>query len=174
MEPLHCLKCHGWGHLACNCLAAFDMCGICTQHHRVDTCKNTARLHCVSCGAVGHASWARACPVFQRKCNEMNDCLEDNNMPYFPTAELWMQMREPPKVVYVIPPPPRPSQHSWNNNGMTQSTLPWKTAGTSTRGAPPSSQQLPWQAQNDNSGVEGLSPMPHPHEWHTPTGTHKD
>ena len=65
-EPLHCLKCHGWGHLAHDCSATFDTCSTCTQHHRADTCKNMAWPHCVSCGTVEHASWARACPVFQR------------------------------------------------------------------------------------------------------------
>ena len=163
-EPLRCLKCHSWGHLAHDCSATFNTCSTCTQRHRMDTCKNTAQPHCVSCSTAGHASWARACPVFQWKCNEMNDHLEDNNMPYFPTAELWMQVREPPKVVYVIPPPPRSAQHSGNNNRMAQSTLPWKTAGASTRGAPPLSQQLPQQARNDNSGPKGPSPTPHPHE----------
>ena len=64
-EPLHCLKCHGWGHMARNCSAASDMCGTCAQHHRTDTCKNSARPHCVSCCTAGHASWDRACPVFQ-------------------------------------------------------------------------------------------------------------
>ena len=163
-EPLYCLKCHGWGHLAHNCSATFDTCGTCAQCHRTDTCKNMAQPHCMSCGTVGHASWARACPVFQQKCNEMNNHLEDNNMLYFPTAELWMQVREPPKVVYVMPPLPQPAQHSRNNNGMTQSTLPWKTVSATTRGAPPSLQQPPRQAQNDNSGLEGLPPTTHPHE----------
>ena len=163
-EPLRCLKCHGWGHLARDCSAAFDTCGTCAQCHRTDTCKNTARPHCVSCGTVGHASCARACLVFQRKCNKMNDRLEDNNMPYFPTAEPWTQVSEPPKVVYVMPPPPRPAQHSWNNNGMTQSTLPWKTAGAAARGMPPSSQQPPRQARNNNSEHEGPLPTPLPHE----------
>ena len=131
---------------------------------QTDTCKNTAQPHCMSCGTAAHASWARTCPVFQRKCNEMNNRLEDNNMLYFPTAELWMQVREPPKVVYMMPPLPWPAQCSRNNNGTTQSTLPWKTVGASTRGAPPSSQQPPRQAWNDNSSPKGLPPMTHPHE----------
>ena len=154
-EPLHCLKCHGWGHLACDCSAAFDMCGTCTQRHRTDTCKNTARPHCISCGTAGHASWSRACPVFQWRCNEMNNRLEDNNMPYFPTAEPWTQVREPPKVVYVMSPPPCPVQHSGNGIGMTQATLLWKKACAAARRAPPSSQQAPQPAMSGNSSNEG-------------------
>ena len=67
---------------------------------------------------AGHASWARVCPVFQWKCNEMNNCLEDNNMLYFPTVEPWMQVREPLKVVNVIPPLPWSAQCSGNNIGI--------------------------------------------------------
>ena len=165
-EPLHCLKCHGWGHIARDCSAASNTCGTCAQCHRTDTCKNSARPHCVSCRTAGHASWDRACPVFQRKCNEMNDRLEDNSMPYFPTAELWTQAREPPKVVFVRPPPPRQAQWSGNNIGMMQATLPWQTTGTcaAARGATLPPQQAPRQAQNINGGHKGPSPTPHPHE----------
>ena len=66
---------------------------------------NGARLHCISCGRVGHASWDRRCPIFQCKCDELNERLEDNKLPYFPTAEGWTQVREPPKVIYMMPPP---------------------------------------------------------------------
>jgi len=55
-EPLRCLKCHGWGHMARDCQATTDTCGTCAQRHRTDTCGNTARPHCVSCGVGGHAS----------------------------------------------------------------------------------------------------------------------
>ena len=105
-EPLRCLKCHGWGHMACDCLAQHDTCGTCVQRHRMDTCMNIAHPHCISCGTAGHASWDRSCLVFVRKCSDMNNRLDKNNMPYFPTSEAWTQVREPPKMVYVMPPPP--------------------------------------------------------------------
>ena len=95
-EPIHCLKCHGWGHLAHDCAAPHDICGTCAQHHRTSTCTNAAHPHCISCGIAGHASWDRNCLVFQHKCAEMNNRLEENNMPYYPTLEVWTQAREPP------------------------------------------------------------------------------
>ena len=68
----------------------------------MDTCTNTAQLHCVSCSIVGHASWDRMCPIFLKKCGELNDRLEDNNLPYFLTSEEWTQVSKPPKVVYIM------------------------------------------------------------------------
>ena len=139
-EPIHCLKCHGWGHLAHDCAAPHDICGTCAQHHRTSTCTNAAHPHCVSCGIAGHASWDRNCPVFQRKCAEMNNRLEENNMPYYPTSEVWTQARESPRTVYITPSPlmhtaagPRP------NGSYTQTTLAWNTASATRRGPPPSS-----------------------------------
>ena len=32
-EPLRCLKCQGWGHMARDCPALRDTCGTCAQHH---------------------------------------------------------------------------------------------------------------------------------------------
>ena len=32
-EPLRCLKCHGWGHMAANCGASMDVCGTCALQH---------------------------------------------------------------------------------------------------------------------------------------------
>ena len=63
-EPLHCLRCHGWGHMVRDCSASVDTCGTCAQRHRTDTCTNMAWPHCISCGRAGYASWARSCPMF--------------------------------------------------------------------------------------------------------------
>jgi hypothetical protein len=130
-EPLRCLKCHGWSHLARDCLAAHDTCGTCSQRHRTSNCTNTQRPHCVPCGIAGHASWDRNCPIFQRKCSELNDRVDENNMPYFPTVEIWTQVREPPKTIYVstAPPPPRSAQNDRHRAHNTQSTLPWTNNG---------------------------------------------
>ena len=109
-EPLCYLKCHRWGHLAYSCPAPTDMCGTCALRHRTDTCVNQDKLHCVSCGIVGNASWDRSCPVFQWHCQELNDRMEDNSLPYFPTAEVWTQVREPLKTTpqRSQPPPQMP------------------------------------------------------------------
>ena len=160
-ELLRCLKCHGWGHLACNCPAPHDVCGTCAQHHKTSTCTNTARPHCVSCGIAGHASWDRSCPVFQRKCGEMNDRLEENSMPYYLTQEAWTQVREPPKMVYIAPPPPSQSAVGprWSS-GLTQSTLAWNVTGAAHRGfsaaMPPHQDRGQTWARND--GRDGLPP----------------
>ena len=56
----------------------------------------------------GHASWSRFCPVFIRKCDEMNGRLMENVMPYFPTDEPWMHTMKPLKSTYYLPPQPLP------------------------------------------------------------------
>ena len=125
-EPLRCLKCHGWGHMVRDCVASVDTCGTCVQRHRTDVCTNMARPHCVSCGTAGHASWDQSCPIFQHKCSETDEQLEDNKLPYFPTGEAWTQVQEPPKVVYVVPPPSLPTHASLSSRTALrqyQSTL---------------------------------------------------
>ena len=129
-EPIQCLKCHRWGHLARACSTAGDTCGTCAQKHRTDTCTNKDKPYCVPCGKLGHVSWDRGCLVFQNKCNEVNDRMEENSMPYFPMSEIWMQVQEPPKVVYIMPPQARDSQQSGPGQGAnpTQDGMP--RAGT--------------------------------------------
>ena len=165
-EPLRCLKCQGWGHLARDCSAATDTCGTCAQRHRTTTCTNTARPHCVSCGIGGHASWDRGCPIFQHKCSEMNDRLEDNSLPYFPTKEAWTQVHAPPKVVFIAPPPPRASHvppRSGAGPGLMQSKLPWQRAGLNLRGSPFPPQQEGWQDHNVRGNHVGFPPSSQPY-----------
>src|SRR6266481_7649906 len=98
------LKCHGWGHLLYNCLQAFNTCGTCAGHHRMADCTQWNRLCCTPCKVDGHASWDRQCPTFIHKCEELNTRLTENNMPYFPTNELWTHVLQPPKAAYQAPP----------------------------------------------------------------------
>ena len=53
-----------WHGSPWDCMAEGDTCGTCVQQHRTGTCGNTAQPHCVSCGIVGHACWARECLGF--------------------------------------------------------------------------------------------------------------
>ena len=159
-EPLRCLKCHSWGHMAHNCLAQHNTCGTCAQCHRMDTCTNTARPHCVSCSMAGHACWDRSCPVSVHKCSDMNDRLDENNMLYFPTSEVWTQVREPPKMVYVMPPPPQDPTGSRQNGGPMQSMLPWQSYGSAHRGTPLPPHQAGGQVCRNFSENAGPSPSP--------------
>ncbi|KAI0054301.1 hypothetical protein BV25DRAFT_1767095, partial [Artomyces pyxidatus] len=88
-EPLRCLKCHRWGHRAADCHAITDTCGTCGQPHRTSHCSSYRTHYCVSCNSSDHSSWDRACPEFQKRCDQFNDRYPENNMRYFPTEEAW-------------------------------------------------------------------------------------
>lgn len=92
-EPIRCLKCHGWDHMAGACTKD-DRCGTCGGDHRTSTC-NSRVFYCTPCGANGHASWSRDCPTFTLKCALMDKRLPENCMPYYPTDEEWTQVAAP-------------------------------------------------------------------------------
>jgi hypothetical protein len=87
-DPLRCLKCQGWNHLARDCPEEKDTCGNCAGPHRTISCL-TNEKKCVSCKSEGHASWSRECPTFIRKVDEYNNRNPDNLLQYFPTADSW-------------------------------------------------------------------------------------
>jgi hypothetical protein len=69
-EPLRCLKCHGWNHVAARCSKQTDVCGTCgREDHRTGSCTVAGIKKCVSCDADDHSSWDRNCPV-SRDVNE--------------------------------------------------------------------------------------------------------
>ena len=109
-EPLRCLKCQGWNHMASSCPQLRDTCGTCAQHHRMAACTGPNKYRCVLCGSDDHASWDRSCPTFLHKCAELNNRMEENRMPYFPTLETWTQAREPEKPVHPLGPLPHSQQ----------------------------------------------------------------
>lgn len=96
-EPVRCVKCQLWGHVAKDCNALKDVCGTCGKNHRTDTCNAYRTFFCVSCNSQDHASWNRNCPEFENRCAGIDAKLPENSMPYFPTDEDWTQVMLPPK-----------------------------------------------------------------------------
>ncbi|KAI0055082.1 hypothetical protein BV25DRAFT_1773302, partial [Artomyces pyxidatus] len=86
-EPLRCLKCHRWGHKATECHAEHDTCGTCGKDHRTADCNAYKTYYCVSCRSTDHASWDRACPEFEKRCQQFDERYPENMMKFFPTAE---------------------------------------------------------------------------------------
>ena len=89
-EPLRCLKCQGWNHMARDCTETKDKCSNCAENHRSEECGQLKSLtRCVSCQTSNHASWSRECPTFLRKVEELNERNPENRLPFFPTTEPW-------------------------------------------------------------------------------------
>jgi len=88
-EPLQCMKCRCWGHLAAECLAEKDVCGNCRKDHHTSTCKDRSNPFCIACNKDMHASWSRNCPEFLRRCSIYNKRNLENAMQYFPTGHDW-------------------------------------------------------------------------------------
>src|SRR6266481_1637942 len=47
-EPIHCLKCHGWGHLSYDCPQDFDTCRTCAGQHCTAGCTQRNKMRCIS------------------------------------------------------------------------------------------------------------------------------
>lgn len=67
-EPVRCVKCQKFGHIACSCLSLNDTCGTCRDQHGTTACNAFRTTRCISCNSNQHASWSRACPEFKRRC----------------------------------------------------------------------------------------------------------
>ena len=188
-EPLRCLKCQEWGHIARTCKAQIDTCGTCADNHRSSTCPSEKPPYCVSCKSTDHPSSSRKCPEFIRKCQELNARTPENTMPYFPTEEEWTQVPLPPKATGPIvptrpptaptaPPPPRnkPQQTKINNYyGTSQKKTTQPPTNSSARPSSPSPTSTPthapdlsqWASQSSSADPQKES-SPTPQEPSSP------
>jgi hypothetical protein len=97
-EPMQCMKCRRWGHLATDCSADADTCGRCGDKHRTNMCSDRNKTYCVNCEDITHPSWSRECPEFSRRCLIFDERIPENAMPYFPTEHDWTLITRPAKV----------------------------------------------------------------------------
>ncbi|KAG1728963.1 uncharacterized protein EDB91DRAFT_1006498, partial [Suillus paluster] len=67
-EPVQCIHCQLWGHIARDCQAPHNVCGTCGKSHHTNDCNAYRTFYCVSCDSQEHASWDRKCPEFESKC----------------------------------------------------------------------------------------------------------
>jgi hypothetical protein len=88
-EPIRCLKCQGWNHMARDCDELTSKCSNCAERHRTSECRHPHSKRCVSCKSSDHASWSRECPTFLRKVDEYNERNPENLLPFFPTTDPW-------------------------------------------------------------------------------------
>jgi hypothetical protein len=88
-EPVRCLRCQGWNHMARDCAEPQETCSNCAENHRAEVCTPPETPKCASCNVRGHASWSRECPIFLRKTEEFNERNPENLLPFFPTVEPW-------------------------------------------------------------------------------------
>ncbi|KIJ93049.1 hypothetical protein K443DRAFT_112668 [Laccaria amethystina LaAM-08-1] len=106
-EPIRCLKCQGWDHIAAECVAPkeVNICGTCgARDHWTSNCKQQGVAYCTSCRTNDHASWDRECPTFLRKVDELNARDPANDIPFFPARETWTWSQSYPSQGRRVPP----------------------------------------------------------------------
>jgi len=137
-EPLWCLKCHGWNHIATACKEMDNTCGTCGGGHRNTDCNSGNTHFCTPCGMIGHTSWDRRCPTFMRKCSELNKKYPDNSLLFCPSKDLWMWVSEllknvpAPSFLNMAPCNKPPTQSSKSH----QTALPFAYQQTAPNGHP--------------------------------------
>ena len=105
-EPIRCLKCQGWDHIASECVFPKDVnvCGTCGgRDHWTSKCPKRDATYCTSCRMYDHTSWDRGCPTFLRKTEELNARDPANDLPFFPAKESWTWAPSYPSLGRRVP-----------------------------------------------------------------------
>ena len=103
-EPMRCLKCQCWGHMAKDCREHDNTCGTCAGNHRTNACTAYKAFHCVNCNSMEHGSWGHKCLEFMCRCRDLDVNTPKNMMPFYPTNEPWTQVHLPTKPAGSIVP----------------------------------------------------------------------
>jgi hypothetical protein len=109
-EPLRCVKCQRFGHMAKDCTETDNTCGTCGGKHDTKECNEEGiAQYCTECKTDGHPSWSRECPAFRRRCESFDSRCPENQMPYYLTDDPITHMTSP----QVVPAPaaPAPAAH---------------------------------------------------------------
>ena len=133
-EPICCLKCQGWDHIASECVVAkeVNVCGTCgARDHWTSKCTQQGITYCTSCRAHDHTSWDRGCPIFLRKIEELNARDPANDIPFFPAKETWTWSPSYPSQGRRVPPAEiqiNPAQTASQRNRYRQTQLNFEPA----------------------------------------------
>ncbi|KIJ98003.1 hypothetical protein K443DRAFT_104676 [Laccaria amethystina LaAM-08-1] len=106
-EPIRCLKCQGWDHVASECVISkeVNVCGTCGgRDHWTSKCVQQGTIYCTSCKAHDHTSWDRCCPTFLRKIDDLNARDPANDLPFYPAKEPWTWAPAYPAHSRQVPP----------------------------------------------------------------------
>jgi hypothetical protein len=107
-EPIRCLKCQGWDHIASECTITnkeVNICGTCGgRDHWTSRCTQQGATYCSSCRTHDHTSWNRECPTFLRKIDDLNARDPANDLPFFPAKESWTWSPSYPTQGRRVPP----------------------------------------------------------------------
>lgn len=159
-EPIRCLKCQGWNHVAAECTQEEDSCGTCgTKGHRTSACTSNTHF-CINCDSEGHTSWSRDCPTFIRKCHEFDLKHPENKLPYYPSNDPWTwatDLQPPEAALAPKPAPPPPIRNRPGTQRLRQRELTFATRSN----AIPVSSQHPtrqWGSPGPPSGSQRLTP----------------
>jgi hypothetical protein len=88
-EPIRCMKCQRWNHMARDCKERGSTCSNCAGTHMTFACKTPHIKGCISCKSNEHASWSRECPTFLRKVEDFRERNPETALPFFPTEDHW-------------------------------------------------------------------------------------
>jgi len=133
-EPIRCLKCQGWDHIASECVVTkeVNVCGNCGgRDHWTSKCTQQGVTYCMSCRSNDHTSWDRACPTFLRKIEELNARDPANDMPFFPAKETWTWLSSYPSQGCRVPAAEiqiNPAQAASQRNRYRQTQLNFRPA----------------------------------------------